>query len=187
MIVPWNIISYNLFSKAGGPKLYGTEPWYYYLLNGALNANILLPLALLSVPAVLLTAALEPKRLLITKPGQSSAAILLAMRALPFYIWFGILSVQPHKEERFMFPAFPLICSNAALTLGLVRGAMEALYVKVTRAPFRVGKYCAILVMLAEKYTAGRPNSYLPLRNVSRDCAYLVPINGTDIGAGPLL
>ena len=140
VVIPWNIISYNLFSKSGGPELYGTEPWYYYLLNGALNANILLPMAIISLPAVLLTQIIEPKRLLITKPGHSNAASLLAMRLLPFYLWFGVLSLQPHKEERFGFPAFPLICFNAALTLGLARAAMESIYVKVTRAPFQVGR-----------------------------------------------
>lgn len=140
--MPWNIISYNLFSSTGGPELYGTEPWYYYLLNSVLNANILLPMALLALPAVLLTVAFEPKRLAISLPGQTSASSLLMLRVLPFYLWFGILTVQPHKEERFMFPAFPLLCFNAAITLGLARAAAESVYVKITRAPFRVSLRC---------------------------------------------
>lgn len=44
-IVAWNIIKYNIFSDGRGPELYGTEPWYYYILNGFLNFNIVFLLA----------------------------------------------------------------------------------------------------------------------------------------------
>ena len=147
VVVPWNIIKYNVFptSAATGPELYGTEPWYYYLLNGLLNFNIVLPLALLSLPALLAITLFERKKLAITKPGQTSAPVLLTFRLLPLYIWFAVLSVQPHKEERFMFPAFPLICFGAAFTVGMIRAAMEAIFVNVTRAPFRVSRHAPAL------------------------------------------
>jgi alpha-1,2-mannosyltransferase len=47
-VVAWNIIKYNVFASAEGrgPELYGTEPWYYYILNGVLNFNIVFILAL---------------------------------------------------------------------------------------------------------------------------------------------
>lgn len=50
VIAMWNILTYNVFNANTGPDLYGVEPWYYYLLNGFLNFNIVLGLALLSVP-----------------------------------------------------------------------------------------------------------------------------------------
>lgn len=142
VVVPWNIIKYNVFptSAATGPELYGTEPWYYYLLNGLLNFNIVLPLALLSLPALFAITLFERKKLAITKPGQTSAPVLLAFRLSPLYIWFTVLSLQPHKEERFMFPAFPLICFGAAFTVGMIRAAMEAIFVNITRAPFRAAR-----------------------------------------------
>lgn len=37
--------------------------------------------------------------------------------AVPFYMWLAIFSAQPHKEERFMYPAYPFLALNAALTL----------------------------------------------------------------------
>ncbi|CEG77704.1 hypothetical protein RMATCC62417_12409 [Rhizopus microsporus] len=46
-IVAWNIIKYNIFSDGRGPELYGTEPWYYYILNGFLNFNIVFLLFIL--------------------------------------------------------------------------------------------------------------------------------------------
>jgi hypothetical protein len=30
------------------------------------------------------------------------------------YLWVGIFTLQPHKEERFMYVIYPLICYNAA-------------------------------------------------------------------------
>ena len=33
---------------------------------------------------------------------------------LSVYLWVGIFIIQPHKEERFMYVIYPLICYNAA-------------------------------------------------------------------------
>lgn len=53
-VVAWNIIKYNIFAGAEGrgPELYGTEPWYYYIVNGFLNFNIVFLLALGSAVCV---------------------------------------------------------------------------------------------------------------------------------------
>lgn len=50
VVAMWNILTYNVFNANAGPELYGVEPWYYYLLNGFLNFNLVLGLALLSMP-----------------------------------------------------------------------------------------------------------------------------------------
>lgn len=48
--VPWHIVSYNVFpandGAASGPDIFGTEPWYFYIMNGLLNFNVLFLLAL---------------------------------------------------------------------------------------------------------------------------------------------
>ena len=49
-----NIVLYNVFTSHG-PDLYGTEPASFYLINGILNFNIVFPMALLVVPALLFT------------------------------------------------------------------------------------------------------------------------------------
>ena len=46
LVAPLNIVFYNVFGK-GGPDLYGTEKFSYYIFNGILNFNILFPFALL--------------------------------------------------------------------------------------------------------------------------------------------
>ncbi|GLB35861.1 putative mannosyltransferase [Lyophyllum shimeji] len=142
-IVPWNIVRYNIFGGAErGPDLYGTSPWNYYFLNLVLNFNILLPLAVLALPALAVTWLVDSKRLGIIKPtaNESSPFTLLAIRLLPFYLWLGILTLQAHKEERFMFPAYPLLCFNAAVTLYLMRGWEEALFIKLTNSPYRASQ-----------------------------------------------
>ncbi|CAE6451772.1 unnamed protein product [Rhizoctonia solani] len=141
-LTPWNIIRYNIFSSSSGrsPNLYGTEPWYYYISNLILNFNILAPLALGSLPALLVTKRFDSKRLGVSRgpvDQTSSPYTLLAIRLAPFYLWFITLSLQAHKEERFLYPVYPLVCFNAAVTLYLARGWMETAYINATNSPYR--------------------------------------------------
>ncbi|KAG8880375.1 mannosyltransferase [Tulasnella sp. 332] len=149
-VVPWNIIKYNVLNSdpSVGPQLYGTEPWYFYILNLILNFNVMVPLALASLPALLVTHQVDHKRLgIVPTPESNAPAVLssspytlLLVRLAPLYLWLGILSLQPHKEERFMFPIYPLICFNAAVTLYLMRGWIEVAYIGITGAPYNASK-----------------------------------------------
>ena len=141
VIVPWNIVRYNIFGGSErGPDLYGTSPWYFYVNNLVLNFNCILPLALVSLPALGVTYIFDRKRLGVVSSAsnQSSPFTVLSLRLAPLYLWFGILSLQRHKEERFMFPAYPLLCFNAAVALYLMRGWLEVAFVKVTNSPYKV-------------------------------------------------
>ncbi|EIW67903.1 hypothetical protein TREMEDRAFT_44918 [Tremella mesenterica DSM 1558] len=145
----FNILIYNLFpslssSKIGGPDLYGTSPIHFYFLNLLLNFNFLFPLSLLSLPLLCLTWKYDYRRLgksqMRPKPGETSPYTLLFMRLLPFYLWFTILSLTPHKEERFLFPSYPLLCFNASVSLYLLRGLIEGLFIKLTNSPYRASR-----------------------------------------------
>ncbi|KAJ1962390.1 mannosyltransferase [Dipsacomyces acuminosporus] len=51
VVAAWNQVAYNVLGRSGGgPDLYGTEPWYFYIKNGLVNANIIMVLALASFP-----------------------------------------------------------------------------------------------------------------------------------------
>ncbi|KAI0727865.1 glycosyltransferase family 22 protein [Fomitopsis betulina] len=142
-IVPWNIVKYNVFpDQTRGPELYGTEPVGFYLSNLLLNFNILVPLALFSLPALAVTYVYDHKRLgeRTIFVDQTSPYRLMVIRLAPAYIWATILSAQSHKEERFMFPIYPLICFNAAITVYLMRGWFETAYVAYTKSPYRASR-----------------------------------------------
>ncbi|KAG9314095.1 glycosyltransferase family 22 protein [Chiua virens] len=142
-IVPWNIVQYNVFGGSErGPDLYGTSPWYFYVLNLLLNFNIVFVLAFASLPSLVITYYVDHKRLGLTKPrpNESSPYTILALRLAPLYLWTSILTSQAHKEERFMFPAYPLICFNAAITVYLLRGWLEVAYIFVTKSPYKASK-----------------------------------------------
>jgi alpha-1,2-mannosyltransferase len=136
-----NIITYNLFS-AEGANLYGTSPSSFYLFNLFLNFNYLLPFALISLPGLVFTYFTDRRRLGKTqqapKKGETSPYTLLALRLSPFYLWLVILTLQAHKEERFAFPAYPLLCFNAAVGIYLVRGWIESAFIAITKSPYRV-------------------------------------------------
>lgn len=46
---------------------------------------------------------------------------------MPFYLWFFIFTAQPHKEERFMFVAYPALCINAAIAYHVILTAWGGL------------------------------------------------------------
>ncbi|CAK0830084.1 unnamed protein product [Prorocentrum cordatum] len=109
----WEIIRYNVLdrSEKGGPELYGVEPWYFYVANGFLNLTLALPAAA-ALPFVAalchVLAGGGPRGALRGRPlhavGFSAAA----------FLWFAFFSSIPHKEERFLVPAYPLLAFAAA-------------------------------------------------------------------------
>ncbi|KAH8680762.1 Alg9-like mannosyltransferase [Xylariales sp. PMI_506] len=110
-IVSWNIVKYNIFSSSGGPDLYGTEPWTFYFRNLVINFNIWFILALLSMPLFLI------QKLISSKQYGFQSGLRTIVFLSPFYLWLGIFTLQPHKEERFMYPAYPFLTFNSAVAL----------------------------------------------------------------------
>jgi alpha-1,2-mannosyltransferase len=138
VIVPWNIVSYNVLNAKSdmGPEIFGTEPWTYYILNLLTNFNVLFPLAAISLllsfgyRLVVMPLALwkfkqeksEKKRPTITqyidlREGSKVVSGTPLWLQTIFYLWLSIVIVQPHKEERFLYVIYPAICVNAAISL----------------------------------------------------------------------
>lgn len=116
VLVPWNIVSYNLFSGAGkGPDIFGTEPADFYLRNLLLNFNIWTVLALAAGPIV-------GVQYLFRRHASALGVFRSVILILPFYMWLAIFSSQSHKEERFMYPAYPFLALNAAIALHTILG-----------------------------------------------------------------
>ncbi|XP_027061934.1 alpha-1,2-mannosyltransferase ALG9 [Coffea arabica] len=97
-----NLLVYNVLG-GGESHLYGTEGPLYYLKNGFNNFNFCFLLALLFL--VVLPVA--------RKKYQPDLLVVIS----PIYIWIGFMSLQSHKEERFLYPIYPLICVAASAVI----------------------------------------------------------------------
>lgn len=101
-----NIFRYN--AQGGGDELYGVEPTSYYIKNLLLNFNGVVVLGVLSLAVVAVSVATNTSL-------QQKAPIVLVLLS-PIYLWFAIVVPRPHKEERFLFPIYPIICFGAVVT-----------------------------------------------------------------------
>jgi len=92
-----NTLVYNLFSRQG-PELYGTEPWHYYLRSLLLSFHCML------LPSLLAIFHGSNRRQMVKLMGTAVGYVLL-------------FSLQRHKEERFLYPLFPIVLALSALGL----------------------------------------------------------------------
>lgn len=114
-IVPLNIVLYNVFSSSSkGPNIYGVEPWHFYIRNLTLNFNVWFWLAMAALPLHLL------QNIIIKKATPRLALLRGIVFLCPFYLWLAIFTLQPHKEERFMYPAYPALALNAATSFHIL-------------------------------------------------------------------
>ncbi|KAJ8309924.1 LOW QUALITY PROTEIN: hypothetical protein KUTeg_011789 [Tegillarca granosa] len=113
VIAPLNIVIYNVFTDHG-PDLYGVEPLSYYVINGFLNFNVVFLLACCCLPLVILFIILD---------------IPVWLVLLPMYIWIAIFFTRPHKEERFLFPIYPLFALSGAVAVDYIQN--PNLFIKI--------------------------------------------------------
>ncbi|KAA0066769.1 hypothetical protein IC582_015681 [Cucumis melo] len=97
-----NLLIYNVLG-GGESHLYGTEGPLFYLRNGFNNFNVCFVLALLFVGILPISRKKYVPDLLVV--------------ISPIYIWLAFMSLQPHKEERFLYPIYPLICVAASAVI----------------------------------------------------------------------
>ncbi|CAB9499947.1 Alpha-1,2-mannosyltransferase ALG9 [Seminavis robusta] len=163
-----NIFRYN--AQSGGDELYGVEPTSYYIKNLLLNFNGVAILAMCSAVVVMIAMAMGKQQ------NQSILLVLLS----PLYIWLAILVPRPHKEERFLFPIYPLICFGAVITADGLLDALFSVLVKIAKEPhYRIALHgivwipMAVLSMLRilalHKYYAAPLSIYAALHSVATD------------------
>ncbi|XP_013415358.1 alpha-1,2-mannosyltransferase ALG9 [Lingula anatina] len=118
VVASLNIVLYNVFSQHG-PDIYGVEPWTFYFINGFLDFNFVFLMALITLPFCLLV-----KHIL----KQSDRVLPLWLSTAPMYIWILIFFTRPHKEERFLFPIYPMFCVCGAVTLDHIQKLYSYLF-----------------------------------------------------------
>eukprot|EP00842_Homolaphlyctis_polyrhiza_P006270 jgi/Hompol1/6644/HPOL_000759-RA len=134
VVAPLNIVLYNILGgQDRGPSIYGTEPWHFYFANGLLNFNLAFPCALACFPLLIAALRISPSLIYadISRFKLYGQAGHLTLCFSLFYGWLAIFTLQPHKEERFLFVVFPIICFCAAYSLYLARGIAETLFLIV--------------------------------------------------------
>ncbi|KAF9965900.1 mannosyltransferase [Mortierella alpina] len=151
VVVPLNIVLYNVFGGDVGPDIFGTEPWWFYILNGLLNFNVLFLAAIASLPVLVLTYFTIPDVLPNAPSGTGQLKdplLLFTLKLSPLYLWLAIFTAQPHKEERFLFVVYPLLCFNAVMTLFMAQKIVQRVLDRfVTRSKTAaIHKYSAGLV-----------------------------------------
>jgi len=114
VIAPLNAVLYNVFNNHAGPELYGVEGKTFYLINLFLNFNLVLVASLFSLPMLILSKIFLTTR----KHKMLESSHWMCVTSL--LLWLIIYSFQAHKEERFMYPIYPLICASAAMTIKLI-------------------------------------------------------------------
>ncbi|OAY54789.1 dol-P-Man:Man(6)GlcNAc(2)-PP-Dol alpha-1,2-mannosyltransferase [Manihot esculenta] len=97
-----NLLIYNVLG-GGESHLYGIEGPLFYMRNGFNNFNFCFILALLFLGFLpIARRKYAPDMLIVISP---------------LYIWLGFMSLQPHKEERFLYPIYPLVCVAASAVI----------------------------------------------------------------------
>ncbi|KAJ0181460.1 hypothetical protein K1T71_003545 [Dendrolimus kikuchii] len=115
VVAPWNIVAYNIFTEHG-PDLYGVEPWTYYFVNGFLNFNIVWVLALSS--PILLTAC---TLIAVRSTSRASFCAPYWLDLMPLVLWLAVFMLQPHKEERFLYPVYSMIVLSGAISVDCIQ------------------------------------------------------------------
>ncbi|KAF1765546.1 hypothetical protein GCK72_005498 [Caenorhabditis remanei] len=112
VVASLNIVLYNVLSGPG-PSLYGEESIIFYIKNLILNWNVAIFAFFAGVPLsfIAIRKALKEGKLS-TFLETNTSVILLAVSAA---LWMVIFGAQAHKEERFLFPIYPLIAFIAAI------------------------------------------------------------------------
>lgn len=113
-LVPMNIVLYNVFGEQGeGPEIFGVEPFNYYILNLLVNFNVV---AILGYIGLLVNVFLL---------GEKIRFKVLITVSLPLLLWSAIFGAQPHKEERFLYPIYPLLVLSCSFLLTLIFPAIS--------------------------------------------------------------
>lgn len=118
-----NILLYNALAGRGD-ELYGVEPLSYYLLNLLLNCNLAWALLLLCPVSILYVLLVKSSY---TVRNMSTVLTLYAVAC----VWLGTLFTRPHKEERFLYPVYGVICFLAAHTLLVLLSLLDLVCLQI--------------------------------------------------------
>ncbi|CAM9376739.1 unnamed protein product [Phaeothamnion confervicola] len=108
-----NIFRYNVMGSEGrSDELYGTEPASFYVKNLWLNTTVAAVLGPLLAP---LSVVVNYSQSRVAMPPHN--AVLAVLATAPAVLWLAVMFAKPHKEERFLYPAYPSLFVGAAVAV----------------------------------------------------------------------
>ncbi|XP_011188057.2 alpha-1,2-mannosyltransferase ALG9 [Zeugodacus cucurbitae] len=134
VIAPINLVFYNVFTSHG-PNIFGTEPLKYYLINGFLNFNIIWLLCLVTPIALVIDHFVVPAK------HKSTLNFPRYLSLAPLYLWLLVFFPQPHKEERFLFPIYPMISLCGAITVDVLQRLFFRIKSLILKSKIAVGSH----------------------------------------------
>eukprot|EP01125_Pyxidicula_operculata_P000717 TRINITY_DN10668_c0_g1_i1.p1 TRINITY_DN10668_c0_g1~~TRINITY_DN10668_c0_g1_i1.p1 ORF type:complete len:577 (+),score=70.51 TRINITY_DN10668_c0_g1_i1:14-1744(+) len=143
VIAPLNIVVYNVFNS--GSELYGVESWTFYFKNSFLNFNFIFVFALVGVLLIPLFGKFS-KSVYSYKTSSPKVKVVVpgffneVSFNFGFLLWFAFMTLQPHKEERFLFPIYGHIA--LAGSLGVV------MFIQLLFYCFKEGSFKSNLIKL---------------------------------------
>ena len=117
-----NILLYNAVgASSGGDELYGIEPVSYYLRNLVLTMGPAAVVGALSPVGLVLhwsvSAPMDVVHVSAAPVDQTDGINCLIAIWFSGAMWLGLLFSRPHKEDRFLYPAYPAILLMTAVTV----------------------------------------------------------------------
>ena len=166
VLVPLKIVLYNVLGGSDrGPSIFGTGPWDFYSRNLLLNFNLWYLLALVVGPLLFLQSASR------TQATTKQTLLRTVIFIMPFYLWMAVFTLQPHKEERFMYPVYPFLALNGAIALHMI-----LVFLGSKNPKELVGKIPAQLKFAAALTTIILSLNISLLRTVGTVTAYRAPL-----------
>jgi alpha-1,2-mannosyltransferase len=166
VVVPLRIVLYNVLSGGNrGPNIFGTEPWDFYSRNLLLNFNMWYLLAVAVGPLLFLQYAFR------SHANTRQTLLRTVIFIIPFYLWMAIFTLQPHKEERFMYPVYPFLALNAAIAFHMILTFIGSSNPKnlMGKIPGQL-KFAAVLITVILSFDIGL------LRIIGTVTAYRAPL-----------
>ncbi|XP_065211273.1 alpha-1,2-mannosyltransferase ALG9-like [Planococcus citri] len=179
--VSWNVLKHSFSNSANPDPFY--KPWYFYLVNGFLNFNVCFVLALFTPYLVIWIQKILPK-----KPrNEDSYPYKLSLGVL--YLWLLIFAARTAKKEQFLFPVYPLIALNAAVSIDALQVLWFKYFIKkgyhYTRSTIKLAFmiilcYCVLglsRMMASYKASHATMDIFIQLSNVNKNLTGKTNVN----------
>mmetsp|Transcript_12705 Transcript_12705/g.22943 ORF Transcript_12705/g.22943 Transcript_12705/m.22943 type:complete len:421 (+) Transcript_12705:588-1850(+) len=165
-----NLVLYNVAGQGGGGQganLYGTEPWYFYFQNLALNFNAVAALGLVAPLLVLCFWGFRVGSKEKTSDGKLHTSRWLVLGYIvPMLATLSFFTMADHKEERFLSMTYPMICFCAALSIDIMDRTVQyfvgGAFLTLERLLIVLGVF-ACCVLSVSRSTGLHMNFYAPI------------------------